>query len=285
VRADAGDGFDYAAWTAALPAPGADPDLVPILAGGLVALAGADGVLDPAGPGSSPRIRPLDGETPAAAVARALDQAAHGLRLREVLSGAAGRSLTGAAPVAMTVERRAADAACSGVGAPETHDPAAGVAPCDQLWLTLSNTGGKAQDISVLYFASDFAVQPIWPARNLANRLAPGESVRVGLMIEEGSPPGLEEIWVIAVPVDPDAPRVDLTSLATPGTTRSAAAAPDAAPDAAADASDLGLWLAARMDPDSRTRGFSLKPAPLTLMRQMVRLTPADTTPAIALEN
>jgi hypothetical protein len=275
VRADPGDGFDYAEWLAALPAPGPAPDLVPILTGGAVALAGADGVLDPAGPGSSPRILPLEGETPAQAVDRMLEQAAHGLRLREVLAGATGRSLTGAAPVAMTIERRPAAGGCDGVGQGSIYDPARGVQPCDQLWLTLTNTGGKAQDVSVLYFTADFAVQPIWPDQNLANRLAPGESARVGLMIDPGSSPGLEEIWVLAVPVDPDAPRVDLTRLATPLMTRAFAGV----------SSDMAHWLEGRMDPDTTTRGFSLKPAPLTLLRQVVLLTPGTDDPAIALEN
>ncbi len=84
VKADDGD---YADWEAALPAPGADPDLVPVLVDGLVALAGPDGVLDPVGPGSSPRIVPEEGETPAEAVERVLEVAAHGLRLRETLTG------------------------------------------------------------------------------------------------------------------------------------------------------------------------------------------------------
>lgn len=274
VRAEPTDGFDYAEWLAALPAPGLAPDLVPILTGGVVALAGADGVLDPVGPGSSPRIVPLAGETPAEAAGRMLDQAAHGVRLRELLAGATGRSLTGQAPVTMSIERRADAGDCGTVAPPAPHDPAQGVAPCDQLWLTLTNTGGKAQDVSVLYFAADFAVQPIWPAQNLANRLAPGESARVGLMIEPDSTAGLEEIWVLAVPVDPDAPRVDLTRLATPGTTR-----------ALAGGSDMALWLEERLDPDSRSRGFTLKPAPLSLIRQMVRLTPGDATPGIAMEN
>ena len=264
VRADAGDGVDYSDWLAALPAPGAHPDLVPILTGGEVALAGPDGVLDPEGPGSSPRIRAEEGETPAEAVARVLDQAAHGLRLREVLAGAAGRSLTGRDAITLSVERRAADGGCDAVAEAAPHDPAEGVAPCDQLWLTLTNTGGKAQDVSVLYFAADFAVQPIWPLQNLANRLEPGESIRVGLMIEPESPPGLEEIWVLAVPVDPDAPRVDLTRLATPEMTRAFAGV----------SSDLALWLEGRMDPESRTRSLSLKPAALTMIRQVVRLKP-----------
>ncbi len=268
VRADPGDGRDYAAWTAALPPPGPGPDLVPILVDGGVALAGADGVLDPAGPGSSPRIVAGDGETPGEAVARMLDQAAQGLRLREVLAGATGRGLTATPPLTMTVERRAALGGCGTVGEAEAFDPATGVAPCDQLWLVLKNTGGKAQDVSVLYFAADFTVTPIWPMQNLANRLAPGETTRVGLMIEPGSAAGLEEIWVLAVPADPAAPRVDLTRLA----------APERAREAGSDA--MSLWLEGRLDPEARSRGFTLKPAPLVMLRQMVRL-----TPKIAMEN
>jgi len=268
VRADAADGFDYAPWLAALPDGEGAADLVPILTEGVVALAGADGVLDPSGPGSSPRIVAQAGETPAMAVERVLAQAAHGLRLREVLAGAAGRSLTGKDPVTMTIERRAASASCGAVDQPVAYDPATGVAPCDQLWLTLTNAGGSAQDVSVLYLAADFAVQPIWPTQNLSNRLAPGESVRVGLMIEEESTAGLEEIWVLAVPVDPDAPRVDLTRLATPET--------DSGTARAVPGSEMASWLEDRLlDPnETRTRGFSLKPAALMLIRQVVRLQP-----------
>jgi metacaspase-1 len=264
VRADAADGFDYAGWIAALPPASPDPDLVPILTGGTVALAGADGVLDPQGPGTSPRIVPEEGETPAQAVERVLAQAAHGLRLREVLAGATGRALTGAAPVTMTVDRRAADAGCGTVAGPKPYDPAEGVAPCDQIWLTLTNSGGKAQDVSVLYLTADFKVQPIWPFQNLVNRLAPGESAEVGMQIVEGSA-GLEEIWVLAVPAEPDAPRVDLTRLATPAATRGH--------DGSSD--PMTLWLESRLESDSKTRGFSLKPAPLTMLRQILRLQPA----------
>ncbi len=269
VRADAADGLDYAEWLAALPSGEGPADLVPILTEGSVALANADGVLDPEGPGSSPRIMLEAGETAAMAVDRMLAQAEHGLRLREVLAGAAGRSLTGKAAVSMQIERRvaaAADGACAAPEAAVAYDPADGVSACDQIWLTLTNTGGKAQDVSVLYFAANFEVTPIWPAQNLANRLAPGESVRVGMQIEPGQTAGLEEIWVLAVPVDPDAPRVDLTRLATPQMTRAFAGASD----------EVTIWLEGRMIPpdEARTRGFTIKPAPLTMIRQVVRLNP-----------
>jgi hypothetical protein len=266
----AADDADYAAWIAALPAPGTDPDLVPVLVDGVVALAGPDGVLDPAGPGSSPRIVPEEGETPAEAVERVLDVAAHGLRLRETLTGAAsGRGLTGKPVIEMAIERRPAAAEgddCGPAGTGLAHDPAKGVAPCDQLWLTLTNTSGKAQDVSVLYFGMDFTVSALWPLQNLANRLAPGESVTVGLQIAPGSTAGLEEIWVLAVPEDETGTRVDLTRLTTPEMTRAYAGA----------SSNMAMWLEGRMiDPEeAATRGFSVKPAPLTMIRQVVRLTP-----------
>jgi hypothetical protein len=263
VRADENDGFDYADWIAALPPGEAGADLVPILTEGTVAFAGADGVLDPEGPGSSPRITLQSDESPAEAVDQFLTLAAHGLHLREVLSGATGRSLTGTAPVTMALDRRAAAGTCGEVGELAPFDPDQGVAPCDQLWLTLTNTGGKTQDVSVLYFSAAFEVQPIWPAGNLSNRLAPGESTRVGLQIEAGSNAGLEEIWVLAVPVDPDGPRVDLTRLAAPDMTRAYAGASD----------EMTLWLEGRMDPGATSRGFTLKPAPLSMIRQLVRLT------------
>ena len=163
----------------------------------------------------------------------------------------------------MTLDRRAATGACGEVGELSPFDPDKGVAPCDQLWLTLTNTGGKTQDVSVLYFSAAYEVQPIWPAGNLSNRLAPGESTRVGLQIEAGSTAGLEEIWVLSVPVDPDGPRVDLTRLATPDMTRAYAGASD----------EMTLWLEGRMDPEAGSRGFTLKPAPLSMIRQLVRLT------------
>ena len=269
VLADPDDAQDYRPWTAALPPPGATPDLVPILTEGTLALAQADGVLDPAGPGSTPRIHPEPGETPATAVARTLEQAAHGLALRKVLAGATGRSLTGKAPLGMTIDRRPASSACDQPGPETPFDPAEGVAPCDQLWLTLTNTGGTALDVSVLYFTADFQVQPIWPSQNLSNRLAPGESARVGLQIEPGSTAGFEEIWALAVPASPDAPRVDLTRLAPLQGTRAYAGASD----------PMTLWLERRMDPDTANRGFTLKPAPLTMLRQILRLTPG-TNPA-----
>ncbi|MFM7442760.1 MAG: hypothetical protein ACKO2N_02440, partial [Tabrizicola sp.] len=65
-------------------------------------------------------------------------------------------------------------------------------------------------------------------------------------------------------PCRPDAPRVDLTRLATTETNR--ATTPD----------PMTAWLETRLDPDATSRGFTLKPAPLTLIRQIIRLTPME---------
>jgi hypothetical protein len=42
----------------------------------------------------------------------------------------------------------------------------------------------------------------------------------------------------------------------------------------------MSLWLESRIEPDAQSRGFTLKPAPLTLIRQILRLTPGDLAPA-----
>ncbi|MFE3838083.1 caspase family protein [Pseudogemmobacter sonorensis] len=276
VRADGADGHDYAGWLAALPEPGRKPDLVPILTEGTVALARADGVLDPEGPGSTPRVEVLAGETIAEALARTLAVAAHGLRLRETLAGAAGRGLSKAEAITMEIERREAgvleDGSCGPAGAAQPHDPAQGVSGCDQIWLVLTNSSGKTQDVSVLYFGADFRVQPIWPQRGIANRLAPGESARVGFRITQDMPAGLEEIWVLAVPLSAEKGlRVDLTRLATPGEMRGGASGED----------PLSIWLEGRLyeDEDTALRGFSMKPADLTMLRQIVRLGPGTQEP------
>jgi hypothetical protein len=78
---------------------------------------------------------------------------------------------------------------------------------------------------------------------------------------------GTEELWILGVPVDKDSgQRVDLTRLATPEMTRAYAGASDA----------MALWLEDRLTTEdgAAMRGFSLKPAALTMIRQIVRLNP-----------
>lgn len=257
--ADPGDRFDYAAWIAALAryASETTPDLTPILTEGQVALAGQDGQIDAAGPSSSPRITLQDGETPALAIDRTLAQAAHSLRLRRLFASVAGRNLTAQAPLKLDWQRKPAPD-CSHPGPAAAVDPAQPVQPCDQLWLSFQNQSGRDLDISILYFNADFSIAPLWPAKGLSNRLAAGESGKAGFQIDANSPPADEDILVLAVPVEPGAARVDLTTLADPAATRGA-----------------GDWYSNRLNPDTTTRSFSTKPAPLMMIRQTVRIRPS----------
>jgi uncharacterized caspase-like protein len=236
------------------------------------ALLAADGVLDPAGPGSSPRVIPRPGESATDALARMLEQAGHGVRLRGLIAGMAGRGLAvGGPPLAMEVQGRrgrAADGGCVASGPLAPLDPAAGVSPCDEIWLTLINRAGRPQDVTVLYQARDFAMTPLWPVSAQSNRLAPGESARVGLRIEAppGGGGGFEDILVLAVPAALGAPRSDLTGLVSPQRLR-------------ASADPLLARFAALLDPASMTRDFAPRRPALALLRQTVRLNPSVTAP------
>lgn len=276
VRADPGDGADYEDWARALmlaldeevaePASGA-PDLVPILIDGGVALAGADGVLDPAGPGSTPRITLRDGESPAEATLRMIETAAHTLRLRTVLAGMAGRGMSAGGRLTLEVARRpgvAIGGACGrGTGDLVAHDPQNGVVPCDELWLTLRNGTGSARDVTVFYVAQDFTITPVWPARGLSARLPLGGSARFGLRITPETPANaMEEILVVSVDAALRADSTPLAALATPDRLR--ATGTDA----------TTATVAALMDPGTASRAFTGARPPLTLLRQGLRVAP-----------
>lgn len=263
VRANPHDGHDYAAWLAALGPAAPDGDLVPILTGGGLALAAADGALDPYGAGSTPRVQPEPDETPARALSRTLEQAAHAIRLRKLFAAVAGRGLTGKPALAVTWTRKPATTTgdtCAKAGPAAPVDPASGLRPCDQLWATVQNTSGRDLDVSVLYFNADFSVGAVWPQQGLSNRLAAGDTMRAGVQIDAGSAAGMEEIMVLAVPVQAGAARVDLTGLASPSQMRAS--------------SGPAAWFAGQLAPDTKTRGFSTRPAALTLLRQPIRLLP-----------
>lgn len=245
---------------------GENPDLVPVLLSDGLALAGADGVLDPAGPGSSPRVVLQPDESHSDALDRVLEAASHSLALRRLFAAMTGRSLTGKAALDLSFERRPApvvDAGCGPAEAAEAVDPALGLQPCDQLWVSFRNVSGGDLDVSVFYFNADFSILPVWPKSGLSNRLAPGEMARAGLQIAGDLPPALEELILIAVPVGEDGARVDLTGLAMPETTRSLAAGQDKA----------ASWLADRIAPPSAgIRGFDLRPPVLMMTRQPIRV-------------
>jgi hypothetical protein len=230
------------------------PDLVPVdLPGGGLAFAGRDGVLDPAGPGSSPRIAQGDD------LAVFLDRAGRTLRLARVL-GAAGRATFAAPPLAVAAERRAGARDGAGCGAGGAAEPFAGqAAHCDEIWLTVTNRARTAQDVTILYRDRDFGLAALWPVGGVSNRLAPGQRAVAGLRVELPEGAAAEEILILAVAADLTAPRTDLTALADGG---------------AARATGLAGGLLAMLDPD-RTRAFT-PPAlsPLSVMRLPVAVRP-----------
>ena len=250
----------------------AAPDAGLVLAHGSIILVGRDGVLDPLGPGSSPRIA---ADSEADAIAAFLDRAVRGARLHRALAAAEGvkrgLSLKGAG-LAVTAELRPAAAAGGGCADPQGAarvlndlDP---VADCDQVWLTLGNGSTTAQDVTVLYVDRDLRVTPIWPDAGLSNRVAFGEAPEVGLQIRDPDAlaRGVEEIIVIAVPARAGAPRTVLTALADPAAGR------------ATDMPTLTAWLMAAADPDqTRWAGAGGKIDPINVTRLRVTLAERET--------
>ena len=272
------DGADDAGWTGALDAavaqglavwaPG-EADLVPVLTGGDLALAAADGVLDAGGPGSTPRIMLHDGEDAATATLRVIERAAHALRFRGVMAGLAGNR-PGKPVLAMEISHKPASRGCGPAGIARPYDPANGVAPCDQLWLTLTNRSGRDQDVTVFYQAQDFSLTALWPVNGLSNRLLPGEAARTGLMIApETMPNAVEEILVVAVEGTDTGARADLGRLATPDRLRGTVAGLPPVTDA----------IEALLDPDRTLRGFTAARPPLSLLRQTLHIVAPGTPP------
>ncbi|MFY0633841.1 MAG: caspase family protein [Vannielia sp.] len=239
------------------------PDRALVLTGGLLAVTGPDGVLDPEGPGSSPRFA-------ASELATALARLGQVVRLESALTqaeaGAKGGFTISGPPVKVELEMIPAD--CDGTPTGPASRPAPQTVPhCSQLWLHLRNTSSKAQDVTVLYRDKSFTISAIFPGSGTSNRLNFNESVPVGmLMVNDGEGPALEEVIVLVTPAEDGAPRTALTGLANDGQSRGAG-------------SPMEQFLTAAAAPPgegSRNFSFSTAPAPLTVARFPVRITPKD---------
>ena len=288
-RADPYDGADYADWLHALDAviaagvavqDPARPDLVPVLTGGRVALAGPDGVFDADGPGATTRIAPRDGEDALAATLRVIEAGAHALRVRAVLTGMTGAAARFMAPPVTVDLMRAAgarlqDGTCAPASAPFLpHDPAQPLLECDDLRVSVTNRSPRLQDVTVFYLDRDFVLTPLWPLDGRWNRLEPGQAAPpIDLWVPPGSTaqPKREELIVVALQTDPGAPRADLSALATPAGLR-------ALPDVGNDAALAGFWATVDglMHPESGSRSGLATGArsPVTVIRHPVRLLP-----------
>ncbi|MGY3439410.1 MULTISPECIES: caspase family protein [unclassified Marinovum] len=245
-------------------------DFTLILTGGALALAGRDGVIDGAGPGSAPRAKdPAD-------VLEFLDRAARTQRLRgavaQVSSGRTGFSLPGIGPKYSLghVPVTGGDASCD-TGTAQAEQPVSksvSVTHCDQLWLTVHNATGTPRDVTVLYIDADNTIAAIWPPAGQSNRVGFDESIEAGLLIHNPTPQrhGLEEILVLAVPAKDNTPRTVLSALADPAPTR-------AIPDGASGAVS---WLLQASLPDAATRNLTLPGAmsALEVTRFSIKLEP-----------
>ncbi|SIO30715.1 caspase family protein [Vannielia litorea] len=268
------DGADYSAITeelARLQAEGLvdgvawnaeQPDRALVLTGGRLAVTGPDGVLDPDGPGSSPRFGAAD-------LAEALPRLGQVVRLEGALTQAesaakGGFSISGP-PVKVEAEMIPAD--CDGTTQAGIRPAPESVPHCAQLWLHIRNTSSKAQDVTVLYRDKSFTISAIFPGSGTSNRLNFNETVPVGmLMLNEGEGVALEEVIVLSTPAEDGAPRSALTGLANDGQSRGAG-------------NPMEEFLTAAAAPpgeSSRNFSFSTAPAPLTVTRIPVRITPKD---------
>lgn len=269
-----------AAWEALGPrVPGAVfgaavlPDMVPLAEGAALVLADAGGVIDAAGPGSSPRF---DLGAPAEGLVARLDALARAHRLRRILAevetaGPLGFAFPGAGlKVTATAlpgeDDGTGDCAATGAELPLEPGRPARLSDCDEIWLELRNGSQTARDVTVLYIDAGGGITPLWPPRGQSNRIAFNEAVRVGARLAHAGPGvAVEELLVLAVPADPGAPRADLTALASTGTGRPADFQP---------ARDWFLSALAEPGSGARSLAFASGPPPLDVTRFTVNLAP-----------
>ncbi|MBY6049218.1 caspase domain-containing protein [Vannielia litorea] len=256
ARLEAEGLVDGVAWNAE------QPDRALVLTGGQLAVTGPDGVLDPDGPGSSPRFSAHD-------LAEALPRLAQVQRLEAALTQAEAGAKKGftvsGPPVKVEAEMIPAD--CDGATGTPIRPAPETVPHCAQLWLHIRNTSSNAQDVTVLYRDKSFTITAIFPGSGTSNRLNFNETVPVGmLMVNEGDGVALEEVIVLVTPAEDGAPRTALTGLANDGQSRGASNPMEEFIQAAA----------APPGEASRNFSFSTAPAPLTVTRIPVRITPKD---------
>lgn len=222
VRIDPNDGHDYAAALAAFDAAiGSERlrarvstradgyDVAVGLVDGKLAFSSAAGLVDPLGPGSSPRLTlPDDPAAAAQAVEEAVKRIAKALALQRL---AIADPAAGAAMDAQIRIAKARPGTIVGGTCPEDAEdylpPApAGDAPafddCDVLSVVMKNTGKKSIDVTALLIGPDFSITTVWPADGAANRIHLGEERVADLLQMEPDPTASteERLVFIAVP-------------------------------------------------------------------------------------
>jgi hypothetical protein len=221
VRIDPGDGHDYepalAAFGSALGSDrlksrartsGSGFDVAVALVDGTLAFSAASGLVDPLGPGSSPRLTlPTEPAMAVAVVEDAVIRIARALALQNF--GDAGSAVP-ALETEIRVARARADTIRDG-RCPTDSDAydapvAAGAVPefgdCDILSVVMRNTGKKPIDVTALLIGPDFSITPVWPVDGSANRINLGEDKTAELLQMEPDPKASteERLVFVAVP-------------------------------------------------------------------------------------
>ncbi len=222
VRIDPDDGQDYAPALAAFRAAiGSDRlkarvstradgyDVAVGLVDGKLAFSSAAGLIDPLGPGSSPRLTlPAEPGAAAAAVEDAVKRIARALVLQRlaVADPATGAALDVQIRIAKTRPGTIRDGACPEGGDDYLPTVPAGDAPqfddCDILSAVMKNKGKKSIDVTALLIGPDFSITPVWPVDGAANRIHLGEERFADLLQMEPNPAASteERLVFIAVP-------------------------------------------------------------------------------------
>ncbi len=217
VRVDPGDGRDYGGAITALntaTAPLASRvsqrrqgyDIAVGLVDGTLAFSPAGGLIDRAGPGSSPRLTlPSDPQAAAAAVSEAVERMARATALQR-LAGGGTLGLTVGVQARRSHARPASGGACPAADdnyappVPTRENPV--FSDCDILSITMQNDGRKPLDVTVLLIGADFSITPVWPVDGNANRIHIGETRSVDILQMEPNPKAAaeERLVFLAVP-------------------------------------------------------------------------------------
>lgn len=222
VRIDPDDGHDYTAALAAFRAAiGSERlkarvstrtdgyDVAVGLVDGKLAFSSAAGLVDPFGPGSSPRLTlPAEPAAAAAAVEDAVKRIARALALQRLAAAdpSAGAALDAQIRIAKARPGSIRDSACPESAEDYLPPAPAGDAPqfddCDVLSVVMKNAGKKSIDVTALLIGPDFSITTVWPADGAANRIHLGEERTVDLLQMEPDPAASteERLVFIAVP-------------------------------------------------------------------------------------
>lgn len=222
LRIDPNDGHDYSAAVTALGEAVRSErlrsrvstrehgyDVAVGLVDGKLAFSAAAGLVDPLGPGSSPRLTlPAQATAAKDRIEEAIGRIAKALALQRLSTSepAAGVALDVKLRVAKARPGAIRDGACPESAEDFLPPEPVGDAPqfedCDILSVVMRNAGKKSIDVTALLIGPDFSITPVWPTDGAANRIHLGEERTADLLQMEPDPTASteERLVFIAVP-------------------------------------------------------------------------------------